>query len=319
MFEKLNDYQIKKWYKEQIKKQAIKDGIKEPQLNKQVRLQHDMWNAYLYGNNVIKIVYIKTAKSLPKSKHEDFFEYSPEELKLLDYKKHPKEKTPPKTPEGERFKNSISRAKARIFELAICNEFSHFCTFTQDKKMRDRFDLTEFRKDFAQMVRNINRDRDENSKIKYLLIPEQHKNGAWHLHGFLKGFQDGDLRPFKISENIPKKIKDTIKSGTPVFDWTRYRKAFGYFTCTEIDNQIACSKYITKYISKEFQNGVREKGEHLFFASQGLKSREIIAKKSLEKCPIEQWDFENDYVKIAEFKIDSDSGEIKPLSKKTDS
>ena len=82
--------------------------------------------------------------------------------------------------EEERLRSSISRAKSRVNELALCNEFEYFCTFTQSDELRDRFDLKAFRKDFAMFVRNENRRREK--KIKYLLVPERHKDGAWHMH-----------------------------------------------------------------------------------------------------------------------------------------
>ena len=239
------------------------------------KLLHDVYNAYAYGDTV-KIVYIKCARRLEKP-FTGFYDTEPEKraipkiigcseyfplvrlCTLDDVRKC----------ENARFSQSISRTKSRVFELAACNEFQHFCTFTQDEKLRDRFDLSDFRKDFAQLVRNINRGRE--TKIKYLLIPEKHKNGAWHMHGLLSGLQPDDLRPFELTENIPERLKKMIRGGTAVYDWTRYRRAFGYFTCTEIESREACAKYVTKYISKDLQKTVREGGEHLFFASQGLK------------------------------------------------
>lgn len=268
------------------------------------KLLHDVYNAYAYGDTV-KIVYIKCARRLEKP-FTGFYNTEPEKrvipknigcseyfplvrlCTLDDVRKC----------ENARFSQSISRTKSRVFELAACNEFQHFCTFTQDEKLRDRFDLSDFRKDFAQLVRNINRGRE--TKIKYLLIPEKHKNGAWHMHGLLSGFQPDDLRPFELTENIPERLKKMIRSGTTVYDWTRYRRAFGYFTCTEIESREACAKYVTKYISKDLQKTVREGGEHLFFASQGLKGRKTLIKNCADPCPVEKWDFENDFIRISE-------------------
>lgn len=268
------------------------------------KLLHDVYNAYAYGDTV-KIVYIKCARRLEKP-FTGFYDTEPEKraipkiigcseyfplvrlCTLDDVRKC----------ENARFSQSISRTKSRVFELAACNEFQHFCTFTQDEKLRDRFDLSDFRKDFAQLVRNINRGRE--TKIKYLLIPEKHKNGAWHMHGLLSGLQPDDLRPFELTENIPERLKKMIRGGTAVYDWTRYRRAFGYFTCTEIESREACAKYVTKYISKDLQKTVREGGEHLFFASQGLKGRKTLIKNCADPCPVEKWDFENDFIRVAE-------------------
>ena len=243
----------------------------------QTKLRHDYFNIYAYGDE-IKIVYVRCAPSV-KDTAEMKFEHDSATNE-----------------NGVRFSQSLSRTKNRIFELAKCNEFQYFCTFTQDEKKRDRFSLKDFRKDFAQMVRNLNRGRAE--KIKYLLIPEQHKDGAWHMHGLLMGLNNYDLRKFTLKERLPQNIRKTIKSGKNVYNWESYSKKFGYFTCTDIENKTACSKYITKYITKSLQKTALENGEHMFFASQGLKGREVVLKNCFEKCPFDDWDFENEYVKI---------------------
>lgn len=296
----LADYsekELKEWYKSQVKQRVEKNGnaiVNVQNHSKQSRLNHDFWNAYDYGD-LVRFVYIKSAPKTRDTEKEDFFEDRPIHKKPTFEKI---EKT-----EDERFSSSIKRSKARIFELAMCNEFKYFCTFTQDENKRDRFDLKDFRKDFAMLVRNLNRSRPVEDKIKYLLIPEQHKNGAWHMHGLLQGLTADDLREFTLKEKLPTKIRKAIKNGEKIYDWTRYRKAFGYFTCTEIENHTAVSKYITKYISKDLQKTVRESNEHLFFASQGLKSRDVIMKNCYDKCPVDSWDFENEYVKIKDIKI----------------
>ncbi|MDO4608397.1 MAG: hypothetical protein Q4B40_04315 [Clostridia bacterium] len=255
--------------------------INSPQAAPDRSTFNDRWSLYLYGDTA-KVVYIKHGHKPRKP------------CKV--------EVTP--TTADERFRQSLARSKSTVFELAMCNEFQHFCTFTQDKTKRDRFDLKEFRKDFAMLVRNLNRNRDDDHKIKYLLIPEQHANGAWHMHGLLRGLTDQDLRLFRLSERLPVHIRRQLEKGEAVYDWTGYRRRFGYFTATEIKSTDGCAKYVTKYISKDLQKTVHASGEHLFFASQGLRRRECIVKDELGDCPyVNEWDYENDYVKVAEFKI----------------
>ena len=282
-----SEEELLKFYEKSVLNNARKSGLLKnyPELKGgQSITRHDLWSVYDYGD-IVKIVYIKSApKPLKNKSRRPKFEKN-------------------ENSENERFSNSISRSKSRIFELAMCNEFNFFCTFTQDQNLRDRFDLKEFRKDFAQLVRNINRSRGENEKIKYLLIPEQHKNGAWHMHGLLAGLKETDLRKFTLSEKLPYRIRKQIEKGVEIYDWTRYRKAFGYFTCTKIEDKTACSKYITKYISKDLQKTVRDSGEHLFFASQGLKGREAVVKNCFDKCPVNEWDFENEFIKVKEIKV----------------
>ena len=304
----MTEKQLLEWYQKTLLTEAKQNGIyAEPQSHtRQCRLNHDIWNLYDYGD-ILKVVYIKNSPSAPDLRKID--PLFPEIRKPRPkFEKHSQA-------DNVRFSNSVSRSRSRVFELAMCNEFTHFCTFTQDEKLRDRFDLSEFRKDLAQLVRNINRGRD--TKIKYLLIPEQHKNGAWHIHGLLMGLTDSDLREFTLKEKLPEKLRKRIAKGEKIYDWKRYRQAFGYFTCTEIGNQTACAKYITKYVSKDMQKNLLETGQHLFFASQGLKGRESVLKNCADPCPVTEWDFENDYVKILEIPKEGTTL-FKRVSNKTD-
>lgn len=291
-FDGFSDKQMLDWYHSWCKSYTKNHPFPEGQGNTIASGQrNDVFNVYAYGDT-IKIVYIKNGKKFKKT--DEISHFKKDETKPLTEKE-----------KSLRFSQSISRSKARIFELAMCNEFQFFCTFTQDKTKRDRFDLFEFRKDFSQFIRNQNRFRAENEKIKYLLIPEQHKDGAWHMHGLLQGLTENDLKEFTLKDHIPKRIKDQIRNGERVFDWLKYRNSFGFFTCTAIKETGACARYITKYVSKDLQRTVHESGEHLFFASKGLKGREVILKNCYEQCPVSEWDFENDYVKVKEVEISS--------------
>lgn len=234
----------------------------------------DLWSAYRYGDRV-KVVYHKCGRAHP-----------------------PLASIGASGDEKERFLQSVSRARSRVFELAACNDFSFFCTLTLDADKRDRFDLSGFRKAFAQMVRNLNRGRDE--KIRYLLIPEHHKDGAWHMHGLFMGFTASDL----------------VKNGFGYLDWPAYSSRFGFFSCSPIRSKEGCSRYITKYVTKDFDGSCRQSGEHLFFASQGLKGRQTLYKLEGGKCwlldPKQAPEFESDYVRI--YWLDADCLSVGDLS-----
>lgn len=281
---------------------------------------NDSWNLYKYGNKY-KVVYIKCASRRIYEGVPLFPEFDglPIELRSMMFQSissqttggvmafEVPEKAPKKTrPVEERLAASISRTKSRILELALCNEFTFFCTFTQDeKKVGSRFDLGAFRKDLAQFVRNQNRGREK--KIQYLLIPEQHKNGAWHMHGLFMGLEIGsDLVEFSLSDRIPERIKKSIRNGEKVYNWVKYARKFGFFTATEVKNQGAVSSYITKYVTKDVARQGLTENRHLFFASQGLKGRETVIRGGvgmdgeIVRCPFSdnEFDFENDWVKI---------------------
>ena len=244
------------------------------------KIGRDTWTLYQYGEG-FKVVYLKYGGESLGNRS----------LRAKPLSANEKEK---------RLSQSISRTKSTIFELAFCNEFSHFCTFTQNEEfVCDRFDLSTFRKDLAQFVRNQNRGRNE--KIKYLFVPEQHKNGAWHMHGLVGGLTAADLREFTLKERLPNKIRQQLKKGEKVYNWEKYSKKFGFFTATDIKSHEACAKYVTKYITKDVAENAIKHGQHMFFASQGLRRREIVHRVELEPCPIAKWDYENDYIKTAWF------------------
>lgn len=207
------------------------------------------------------------------------------------------------TPKGsvndKKLECNISRARAKIFEYALCNEWEWFSTFTLNAKKYDRYDLENFRSDFSQFVRNYNKKNGTN--IKYLVIPETHKDGAWHMHGFLMGLPEEHLRLFEFKEKLPVYIRDKLNQGQAVYDWLAYRDKFGYTDIEPIRNQEACSKYVTKYVSKSLAQDIQEVGAHLYYCSKGLRTAQEI-KRGLLNSEFNSPDYENDYVKVKWFK-----------------
>ena len=200
----------------------------------------------------------------------------------------------------EKLDNNISRTKSKIFEYALCNDFEYFVTLTLDKSKIDREDINNYIKKLGQYIRDIRKSTGQ--KIQYLLIPEKHKdNKNWHMHGLIKGLQD--LRRYDVSENIPKRMKDKIlkyrEDNLSLYEWPGYSKRFGFNCIEPIRNKDACSRYITKYISKNVDNdmGVTEKNKKKYYCSRGLKIAKNIKKGVI---PVENisYDFTNDYCKI---------------------
>lgn len=180
--------------------------------------------------------------------------------RLIVYKHPPSHKEPdePKKqhPEGERFESSVIRAKSRVRELALCNEWQYFATFTLDKEKQDRHDLSAWVKALGNWVGNYNKKYA--AKLQYIIIPEQHKDGAWHAHGLLRGVADASLQ----------------RNEHGYLDMPYYAKRFGYISLSPIKNAVAVSHYITKYITKDFSSAARKKDEHLFYSSRGLAGKE---------------------------------------------
>lgn len=179
----------------------------------------------------------------------------------------------------DRYDNNICRARSRVREYGLCNDWDYFATFTLNEEKQDRFDLAQWVKDFGNWIQNYKR-KFRCSEFAYLIIPEQHKNGAWHAHGLLRGLAPASL----------------VKNEHGYLDLPYYAHRFGYISLDPIKDKQKCASYITKYISKDAGATARalQAGQHLYYNSRGLKGKEVI----------EEWegdfisDWENDFVKI---------------------
>lgn len=205
------------------------------------------------------------------------------------------------TPKGkagneEKLPRSVRRAKSKVFEYAMCNEFDFFCTLTfSPDKVQNRHDLEGCMKAFRKWLNNYS-NRRANSPIRYLFIPEQHKDGAWHIHGLISGIPESDLHLFQLNEHLPDRILDRLSQGVNVYQWTAYDRKFGYCTLETIRSVDAVSKYITKYITKELDDSVRELNAHMYYRSQGLNEKELVF--SAPDVEIFDPDYEGEYCKI---------------------
>lgn len=202
------------------------------------------------------------------------------------------------TANDEKLSNNLSRARSRVFELAMCNPWNLFVTLTLDKNKYDRTNLQRFVKDFGQFVRDYR--KKHGTAVKYLLIPEHHKDGSWHMHGFICGLPVEHLTEFTATDHLPYKILNRIQANKRVFTWTAYAKRFGFSVIELIDNHEATSKYVTKYITKDAMTTITELNAHMFYASKGLQSSTVINQDLLTRA-ITNPDYVNDYVRVKWF------------------
>ena len=186
--------------------------------------------------------------------------------------------------------SNIIRAKSRIFELAMCNEWDFFGTFTINADKYNRADLKMFYKHFSKFINNWSYRK---GKIFYLLIPELHKDGEnWHMHGLIKGLKREDLSRFVKGLHPDKLVKGNF------LNWSAYSEKFGFCSLASVRNHEAVSKYITKYITKELLSQSIKVGYHLYYVSHGLKGRELMIDCMLSDSDVFDFDYENEYVKI---------------------
>lgn len=155
--------------------------------------------------------------------------------------------------------NNIARTRSKIREYALCNEWKYFATLTIDPAKFDRYNLSAFQKALSEYLHNYNRN---GVKVRYLLIPEFHKDGAIHMHGLLS--------------EIPE--KDLFVNDNGYLDWAPYSQKFGFISLGEIKDNIAVAYYITKYITKGLANTVSKCNAHMYYCSKGLNKAERIYK-----------------------------------------
>lgn len=233
------------------------------------------YNIYRYTDQIYKIVHIKNPRPLIRG---------PRRTKV-----RPDDEPPKKSD------SNLSRARRVVLELALCNDWKYFCTFTLDKEKYDRYDLGKFKKDLTQFIRDQRKKAKKNGQdldIPFLIVPEQHQDCAWHCHALF-----GDLAPLLVS------FKDERRSGKLVpkylvdngyWNWPDYERKFGFCSFGLIKNRVACSFYITKYITKSLVELAEAFGQHTYIPSRGLNRASCQAQIYGKTDVFNRW-LKNDY------------------------
>lgn len=144
---------------------------------------------------------------------------------------------------------STRRTKQTIYEIARANHWDYFVTFTFAD---DRWNYDEKKRQLRQWFNNFKKRQMKDREFEYLVVPELHEDGAIHFHGLLQG----DLTDH-ISRKYGYNDKYVIKS---------FR--FGICEIEKVRNRYKVSNYITKYITKDLLDQVKNKRR--FFYSSGL-------------------------------------------------
>lgn len=173
-----------------------------------------------------------------------------------------REKERPADHEGK-FSQAYSRARSVVFQLALCNDWDYFFTGTIDQAKFDRYDLKPYYKALSQWIRDQN--KKYRCKIQYVLIPELHEDGAWHVHGFFRGLPEGVLFPF-VRGLHPAYLVDN-----GFLNWPAYQEKFGFCSLGAIRDNVGAAFYVCKYIAKDMTSSGFGYGAHMYRASIGLK------------------------------------------------
>lgn len=157
--------------------------------------------------------------------------------------------------------SSVNRTKNMVYNYARGNVWEWFVTLTFDKRKIDRYDYSLCCKSVREWLKNMrNRYCKE---LKYLVVPEMHKDGAWHFHALMSN--TGDMLFSKAFNRHTGELLHT-KKGLQIYNLGNYK--WGFSTATLVESTEKASSYVTKYITKEM--AARTKGVRRCYPSNNL-------------------------------------------------
>lgn len=152
---------------------------------------------------------------------------------------------------GDDMARSMQRARAKVRRLALANRFRYFVTLTLDPQKIDRFDGAAITKALSCWCDNMVRRHG----LAYIIVPERHKDGAFHFHGF---FTDS-------VEVVHSGHYD--QRGAAIWNLPQWK--LGFSTAMELyGDYSAAVAYVCKYIGK--QGGERALGRW-YYSGGALK------------------------------------------------
>lgn len=154
--------------------------------------------------------------------------------------------------------HSLNRTKNKIYSYARCVRWEWFVTFTFSSEKTDRYDYTEC----SRLIRRwLNNQRRNAPDLLYLIVPEQHKDGAWHFHGLLANTGNIEFSDSGKKDGTGKKIYNMAK-------WLN-----GWTTATAVGDIHKVASYIGKYITKDLCKATT--GKQRYFVSQNMPEPEV--------------------------------------------
>ena len=168
-------------------------------------------------------------------------------------------------------------SKQNAYEKALANVeiWEYFATFTLDKTKQDRYD---FKKALVHLTKFL-----QYRHIKYFMVPERHKDGAWHFHALLSAEMGQFLSDFDGKALNNWYIKSCLSQGKSIKHCKAYSQSFGYNTIEPCRDKERCTHYMTKYVLKTFDDENFERvSRRRFFCSKGLKSPVVIMPSEID-------------------------------------
>lgn len=139
-----------------------------------------------------------------------------------------------KKSDGDDALRSMRRARANLRRLALANGFEYFVTLTLDPDKIDRYNGAAVTRALNQWCDNMVRRHG----LRYILVPEQHKDGAFHFHGFMAG------------DGLTVADSGVQWDGRPVYNLPQWK--LGFTTAQRLYGEYSAAVgYCCKYIGKQ--------------------------------------------------------------------
>jgi hypothetical protein len=157
---------------------------------------------------------------------------------------------------------AVRRARARVRTLAMANSFDYFVTLTLDAAKVDRYDPDAIIRKMVVWLSN----RVQRQGLRYILVPERHKDGAIHFHGFFNNVlnivDSGTITRPGGKPRRPRSAADRAAmmaaGGHIVYNVTDW--PFGFSTAIELYGEYtAAVSYVCKYIGKQTEGEMPER------------------------------------------------------------
>lgn len=159
----------------------------------------------------------------------------------------------------ENARRAVRRARAKVAGLARANTFSYFVTLTLSPEKVDRYDDKAVLRKLDNWLHNA----AKRYGLAYVLVPERHKDGAVHFHGFINDalrtvdggtvIPAGGGRPRRPrSDADRRRLLDA--GGHVVYNLPQW--GVGFSTAIRLYGEYSSAVgYVCKYIGKELSGG----------------------------------------------------------------
>lgn len=158
---------------------------------------------------------------------------------------------------------NMKRAKQMVWDLGRANSFDWWITLTfAPEQVDDRYDYKCCCEALKRFTKYLGKHH-----CRWLIVPDQHKDGAFHFHGLLSG----DLTFTRsLSPNTGRPLFDN--HGRPRYNIDDYK--LGYTSAVPLDGCPAVITYLTEYYTKNQKMHI-PKGCKRYWASRSLARPEV--------------------------------------------